>query len=220
VFGMIKKEFSDDYFDEALKRIIKEKKITYDELTKKSKVSKTYLTQIIVHGKIPSKEIIEKISKAINIKPDYFKEYRILKFVENLEKYHWILNSDDELQLDKIIYDIKARIKGLKNNSKKHDKLRGNNRIEYNPTYILNLSTLDENQRKIIKMIYDEFVSIYDGMDANAIRTIKTLEKLDEKGNEKQYAEYLNFLEDGEKRFHEDMDKRNTNKKTMNNKNK
>ena len=66
---MIRNKDPEEELRWALRKLLDEKKLTYEELEKKSGVSKAYLTKILVHRKIPSREIIEKIAKALEIDP-------------------------------------------------------------------------------------------------------------------------------------------------------
>ena len=91
-----------------VKNKMREKKISYDELSKITGVSKTYLTNIIGHQKIPRKNIIENMAKSLDIDPNSIKEYRLMKIFERLEKsYIYYTNEDFESVEKSIIYIVK-----------------------------------------------------------------------------------------------------------------
>jgi len=142
-------------FGSAIKEIMKEKKVTYENLAKSSNVSRTYLTQILLHGRVPSKEIIEKISKALNIEPILFKEYRVMTIIEDLQKIYWALEKVDIEVLESFIH--KMQVDAWVNNDD-NEILKGENEIGFYPDYVINLSNLEDNQKKIIKYIYNEFI--------------------------------------------------------------
>lgn len=143
-------------FGSAIKKIMKEKKVTYEKLESLSKVSRTYLTQILLHRRIPSIEIIEKISKALDIEPILFKEYRVMKIIETLEKFYWSLEQKDIEGLENYLNKIQTD----KDPNHRLDRLKGRNKVGFYPDHVINLSTLEDYQSKILKFTYEEFIKI------------------------------------------------------------
>lgn len=145
-------------FGEALKEIMQKGKVTYEKLSVLSGVSRTYLTQIIVHAKIPSKEIIKKIANAIKTNPNYFKEYRIINIVEKIELMHWALTSKEIKKIENILENVNTDIPD--DVTINIGKLKGGKEVEYTPSKILDITDLNEDQKGIIKNTYNEFKKI------------------------------------------------------------
>ena len=148
-------EFTDKDFNVVLREKLKEKKITYDDLADYSKVSKTYLTEILVHKRIPSKEIIEKISKALHVSPEYFKEYRILKISEKLKEFSHYLKLKDLDKFEKFLSDIKKSIPGEYVSWLSY--FRGDRSDTFEPRNIIILDELLDYQQKILKYTVQKF---------------------------------------------------------------
>lgn len=149
---------TDKQFGEALKEIMQKGKVTYEKLSVLSGVSRTYLTQIIVHSKIPSKEIIKKIANAIKTNPNYFKEYRIINIVEKIELTHWALTSKEIKKIENILENVNTDIPD--DVTINIGKLKGEKEVEYTPSIILDITDLNEDQKRIIKNTYNEFKKI------------------------------------------------------------
>lgn len=94
-----------DKLSEILKKIMKEKKWSYQELADKTGVSKAYLTNIILHGKVPRKPIIKKIAKNLEIDPNKIKEYRLTNIYHRLENSYIFYAEDEFEQVEKAIID-------------------------------------------------------------------------------------------------------------------
>lgn len=170
-----------DNFGTAIKNIMKEKNITYGRLQSLANVSGTYLSKILLHGRIPSIEIIEKISRALKIDANLFKEYRVMKTVEKLQTLFWFLKENEIEELESFLEKV------FKKNipSEKYDKLKGGNSVGFYPNFILNLSILERHQSDIMKHVYNEFI------DFNEFN--KGLYSGDKK--EPSYAEFENSYE-------------------------
>jgi transcriptional regulator with XRE-family HTH domain len=153
---------TDKFFSDALSELMEKNKITKIQLAKDSGISRAYLTQIIVHNVLPSKEIIEKISNALKLKPTYFKEYRVLEIIEDLEKYHFMTREEDIKQLKGITSKIKSRI--IRDN-RKFDNLKSKREVEFNPSFLLDITNLNNQQIKIIKYLYNEFMETNKGKE-------------------------------------------------------
>ncbi len=65
----------------TIRKLRKNKGLSYGQLAYKSGVSRTYLHSI-EHGKVlpPKNEYIEKIAQALDVEPEYFLEYRMRQF--------------------------------------------------------------------------------------------------------------------------------------------
>ena len=148
-------EYTDKDFYISLREILKERKITYERLASISKVSKTYLTDILVHKRIPSKEIIEKICDALHVTPEYFKEYRILKIDEKLREYSHYLKLKDLDKFDNLLSDIKKRIPGEYVSWLSYFK--GGRSESFEPKNIIILDMLEDHQQKILRYIIKQF---------------------------------------------------------------
>ena len=64
-----------------------EQNITYRSLADKTGLSAGYLNHL-VHGNrpVPSDDVIEELGKALGIEPEHFREVRIRRIAERLEK--------------------------------------------------------------------------------------------------------------------------------------
>ncbi len=158
---------TDKFFADALTEFMSKNKITKIKLAEESDISRAYLTQIIVHNVLPSKEIIEKISNALKIKPNYFREYRVLEIIEDMEKYYWMLKEDDVEQFKKITSKIKSR---KFDPDRQFDKLTSKREVGFKPDYIISLTDLQKDQIKIIRTIVDKYreMNKKNSEDANA----------------------------------------------------
>jgi len=85
-------EYSNKIFSEALAQVIKERQIKLRSLGAKTNLNYSYFSKIIKKKKCPPVETIETISRALNIPPEYFIEYRIHKIKEILYNNPTIIN--------------------------------------------------------------------------------------------------------------------------------
>jgi len=74
-------------FGQALESRMREKGISYRALAEKTGLSAGYLNHL-VHGNrpVPANKVIQSIAKAVGVKADSFREYRIRKVSEALAK--------------------------------------------------------------------------------------------------------------------------------------
>lgn len=77
---------------ETLEKIIRkkmaEKNLSYGSLSKKVGISKTYLTDILVHGKVPTLDTMEEIAKKLGFKVQETKEYELIQLMELLIQHY------------------------------------------------------------------------------------------------------------------------------------
>lgn len=81
------RKFSMAPFGETVEALMTEKGLTYRALADKTKLSAGYLNHI-VHGNrpVPSNDVIAKLAKALGVKAEHFREYRIRVITDRLEK--------------------------------------------------------------------------------------------------------------------------------------
>ncbi|HET7855398.1 MAG TPA: helix-turn-helix transcriptional regulator [Gaiellaceae bacterium] len=82
-----RRRFSDEPFGPTLERLMNDKDVTYRALAAKTKLSAGYLNHL-VHGNrpVPSNEIVRKLSSALGVEPEHFREYRLRVITERLEE--------------------------------------------------------------------------------------------------------------------------------------
>lgn len=66
---------------------MQEKGVTYRALADQTNLSAGYLNHL-VHGNrpVPSDEIVRKLSKALGVEPEHFREYRLRLITQRLEE--------------------------------------------------------------------------------------------------------------------------------------
>lgn len=80
------RNYTNKDFGDALKELIEAKGWSYKQLSDKASISKGYISQLINKEVLPPKdEFIIKIATAIDVKPEYFKEYRNRRLSEGLD---------------------------------------------------------------------------------------------------------------------------------------
>ena len=81
-----KRRFSDEPFGPTIQRLMAEQNVTYRALADKTKLSAGYLNHL-VHGNrpVPSNEVVERLSGALNVEPEHFREYRLRVITDRLE---------------------------------------------------------------------------------------------------------------------------------------
>lgn len=182
----------------AIKRLLIKNNFSYQDLANKSGVSKPYIAEIISKNIVPSKEKIENIAKAFNINPFYFKEYRLIKLDEYIDKNPNILIYDNEKDLISFI-DVATTMKKVEENQKimtgQINKQKGDLKIfaelgeiaEKHKKQIDNIKkTLSDN--KLIFKILAEITSEVNPnkIDDNDIKLVgDILKKLSEKSSKK-----------------------------------
>jgi transcriptional regulator with XRE-family HTH domain len=82
-----KRRFSDEPFGPTIQRLMAEQNTTYRSLADKTGLSAGYLNHL-VHGNrpVPSDDVIEVLGKALGVEPEHFREVRIRRIAERLEK--------------------------------------------------------------------------------------------------------------------------------------
>lgn len=82
-----RRRFSEEPFGPTIQRLMSEQSVTYRSLADKTGLSAGYLNHL-VHGNrpVPSDDVIEELGKALGIEPEHFREVRIRRIAERLEK--------------------------------------------------------------------------------------------------------------------------------------
>jgi len=82
-----RRAFSDEPLGPTIERLMADTGLTYRALADKTGLSAGYLNHI-VHGNrpVPSNEVLARIAKALGVKAEHFREYRIRVITEKLEK--------------------------------------------------------------------------------------------------------------------------------------
>ena len=78
---------STDSLGPTIERLMTDTGLTYRALADKTSLSAGYLNHI-VHGNrpVPSNDVLARLAKALGVKPEHFREYRIRVITEKLEK--------------------------------------------------------------------------------------------------------------------------------------
>ena len=78
--------FSKDAFGPTVEHLMDEQSVTYRQLALRTGLSAGYLNHL-VHGNrpVPSNEVIRRLSDALEVEPEYFREYRLRVITERLE---------------------------------------------------------------------------------------------------------------------------------------
>jgi transcriptional regulator with XRE-family HTH domain len=82
-----KHRFSDEPFGPTIQRLMAEQNVTYRSLADKTGLSAGYLNHL-VHGNrpVPSDDVIVELGKALGVDADHFREVRIRRISERLER--------------------------------------------------------------------------------------------------------------------------------------
>jgi transcriptional regulator with XRE-family HTH domain len=82
-----RRRFSEEGFGETVQRLMDEQGVTYRQLASRTGLSAGYLNHL-VHGNrpVPANPVIQSIAKAVGVKADSFREFRIRKVSEALAK--------------------------------------------------------------------------------------------------------------------------------------
>jgi transcriptional regulator with XRE-family HTH domain len=82
-----KRKFSSEGFGPTVEGLMEETGVTYRGLATKSGLSAGYLNHL-VHGNrpVPANGVIQSIAKAVGVKADSFREFRIRKVSDTLAK--------------------------------------------------------------------------------------------------------------------------------------
>ena len=81
-----RKKYSEDSFGSTIERLMTETGLTYRGLAAKTNLSAGYLNHL-VHGNrpVPSKDVVERLARALGIEPEHFREYRLRVITDRLE---------------------------------------------------------------------------------------------------------------------------------------
>ena len=81
-----RRAYSDEPLGATIERLMADTGLTYRALADKTDLSAGYLNHI-VHGNrpVPSNDVLERLAKALEIKAEHFREYRIRVITEKLE---------------------------------------------------------------------------------------------------------------------------------------
>ena len=82
-----KRRFSDEPFGPTIERLMAEQNVTYRALAHRTGLSAGYLNHL-VHGNrpVPSDDVIAGLAKSLGVEPEHFREVRIRRIAERLEK--------------------------------------------------------------------------------------------------------------------------------------
>lgn len=141
---------------------IKKQGKSYENIAKLASVSKTYLTDIIVKGKIPSIEIINNICSALNIDPATLKEYRVLLIQDKLSKDYFFLTLEQIEKLDDIL-KIDLDLKTSKEKTKFSERTY---RLEEGINW-MDLSDLTREEKQFMINMKKELKSIFKNTGRN-----------------------------------------------------
>jgi transcriptional regulator with XRE-family HTH domain len=78
--------YASEPFGPAVERLMNETGVTYRALASKTGLSAGYLNHL-VHGNrpVPSNDVVETLSNALDVDPEHFREYRLRVISERLE---------------------------------------------------------------------------------------------------------------------------------------
>jgi transcriptional regulator with XRE-family HTH domain len=81
-----RKKYSEEPFGSTIERLMTETGLTYRGLAAKTNLSAGYLNHL-VHGNrpVPSKEVVERLARALSVEPEHFREYRLRVITDRLE---------------------------------------------------------------------------------------------------------------------------------------
>jgi transcriptional regulator with XRE-family HTH domain len=81
-----RRKFSEEPFGPTIERLMTEEGLTYRGLAAKTQLSAGYLNHL-VHGNrpVPSKDVVERHARALDVEPEHFREYRLRVIADRLE---------------------------------------------------------------------------------------------------------------------------------------
>src|SRR5271170_4756712 len=81
-----RRRFSSESFGPAIERLMNESGTTYRSLAAKTGLSAGYLNHL-VHGNrpVPSNDVIGRLSEALEVEPEFFREFRLRAITKQLE---------------------------------------------------------------------------------------------------------------------------------------
>src|SRR5215467_4776397 len=81
-----RRKYSTEAFGPAVERLMNESGVTYRALAAKTGLSAGYLNHL-VHGNrpVPSNDVVRTLADALDVEPEYFREFRVRAITERLE---------------------------------------------------------------------------------------------------------------------------------------
>jgi len=81
-----RRRFSEEGFGDTVERLMDEQGVTYRQLAALTGLSAGYLNHF-VHGNrpVPSNDVVKTLADALEVEPEYFREYRLRVITERLE---------------------------------------------------------------------------------------------------------------------------------------
>ena len=81
-----RRKYSEEPFGATIERLMAEEGLTYRGLAAKTQLSAGYLNHL-VHGNrpVPSKDVVERLARALDVEPEHFREYRLRVITDRLE---------------------------------------------------------------------------------------------------------------------------------------
>jgi transcriptional regulator with XRE-family HTH domain len=81
-----RRRYAAEPFGAAVERLMNETGVTYRALAAKTDLSAGYLNHL-VHGNrpVPSNDVVETLAHALDVDPEFFREYRLRVITEKLE---------------------------------------------------------------------------------------------------------------------------------------
>ena len=81
-----RRKYSSESFGPAVERLMNESGTSYRGLAGKTGLSAGYLNHV-VHGNrpVPSNDVIKRLSDALDVEPEHFREYRLRVITDQLE---------------------------------------------------------------------------------------------------------------------------------------
>ena len=81
-----RKRYSEIPFGPTVEFLMADTGLTYRGLAAKTALSAGYLNHL-VHGNrpVPSKDVVERLARALEVEPEYFREYRLRVINDRLE---------------------------------------------------------------------------------------------------------------------------------------
>lgn len=82
-----RRRYATEPFGAAVERLMNDTGVTYRALAAKTGLSAGYLNHL-VHGNrpVPSNDVIDTLAGALDVDPEFFREYRLRVITEKLEK--------------------------------------------------------------------------------------------------------------------------------------
>jgi transcriptional regulator with XRE-family HTH domain len=81
-----RRRYATEPFGPAVERLMNESGVTYRALAGKTGLSAGYLNHL-VHGNrpVPSNDVVGTLAAALDVEPEYFREFRVRAITERLE---------------------------------------------------------------------------------------------------------------------------------------